>query len=226
MLRSIVFIPLFFIANAYAQNNWQKQKVEKKPDSIYAIYSWAERMGQHGASGKLILSKSGRFTYSSSWPLANENFSEGTYSINKDTIILNSYVQPENIEIRIEYIDSLNIDKSYNRLPLPIDLKGKSVYAYYLINNDSTDNGIFVPDDIINPNFRNLIDSIYSLKVQINTTHFGSKWVTIPKNNKFIRVVVLTEKDFYYYRPEVITNYKILIKGNKLIDISNSKIGL
>jgi hypothetical protein len=225
MLKSIFFIPLFFIANTYAQD-WQKKKNDKKIDSMYATYSRQEPYGQHPASGNLVLLKSGRFKYSSIRPIYFEQFSEGIFSIRKDTLILNSYAQPENLSVTVEYVDSLNTDSSYDRLPLPKNLNGEVLNGYYLINSDTIANGFYVSGFPIGFNYKNLIDSMYRLKVKTRDGDFGSKWIPIAKTDKFIRVLVLTEKDFSYYKPVVITNYKFLIKGNKLVDISNSKMPL
>ena len=135
---------LFLFGTTCYSQNWLKQDIDKS-DSLYAKFSWDAHDNYHSALGEIILSKSGKFNYVSARPLMNKEFSKGFYKIIKDTLILNSELQPNNIKVSIEYLDSLNTDSAYKILNFPLNELGKPIYqAYYSLNNDTSLNNIYI----------------------------------------------------------------------------------
>jgi hypothetical protein len=221
-LKSHFFLLPFLVTNTFAQS-WKKQSNKNMADSVYAVYSWEVHDDVHGAYGEIILTKGRRFSYISASPLSNQEFSEGTYYLKKDTLILNSDLQYNNIMVKIEYIDSSKTDSNYKRINFPRNILGDTLTdGYYLINYDSSLSGMFFPDFPITTRDRILLDSMHHFKVKINRADFGSDWIPVQKNNKFINVIILTTKDYHDNNPKVFSNYKFLIKGDSIIEITRT----
>jgi hypothetical protein len=199
---------------------WIKERSVKKNDSIFAIYSWRIDLKVHSGYGKIILKKGGRFFYSSEL-LGAKDYSEGRYRIKENLLTLTSDLQFDNIKFEIKYIDTTIIDSSYSRLTFPQNLKGETMYCgYYYLNWDTSWNGLYLPGFLRDPR---KLDSLKSIKVGFDPNNFGTKFVTVEKSNRFIKVVILTEKNFDNYSPLVFSNWRFRILKNKLIEISKKK---
>lgn len=220
-MKKVITYFIFLISsavNAHAQS-WNRITINKNNTDTLAIYRWEWYNDYHSAYGELDLLKSGRFVYNSERPLDFREFSEGTFTISKDTLILNSDLQADNVQIKVEYIDSTNNDTTYKRLSFLRNLDDTILWkARYMLNNDTTFRGTYYADFPLSFYPKNFLSNIISLKVELGPG-FGSSWIPIRKNNKFMKVTVLSHKDFNRYQPKVLTNYKFVLVGNKLVDI-------
>jgi hypothetical protein len=217
-IACLIFI-ISALPAAHAQR-WNKTKIQKNNGDTAAVYSWESHNDYHFAYGRLVLLRSGRFIYTSERPFDITAFSEGTFRINKDTLVLNSDLQADNVELKVEYIDSTNNDSSYKRLSFLTNLQDTVLWkARYQLNNDTTINGSYYADFPLSWYPKNFLLKIFSLKVEFGPG-FGSPWIPLLAGNQFIKVTVLSDKDFNNYEPKVLTNYKFLIRGNKLVDIT------
>ena len=211
------FIFLFWF-NLVSCQVWNKQSLEGKADSLYAIYVWEASDEYHTASGKLILERNGRFTYSAYYPLNQHEYSDGNFIIKDNILTVTSDFQSANLKANIKYIDRAISDLAACRLSYPINQNGDTLYFInYRLNNDST---IF---DLIDVCDNNLVNSIRRLRVDFWDNHFGTDWIPIENNSKFIQVTILTDKNLNDYHPKIL-NWKFKIDGNRLMDISEKKI--
>lgn len=213
----IACIYCFSTSFSYSQN-WTKQSLKDKPDSLSAIYKWEEHDDYHGAAGEIVLTKSGRFKYSAYFPFDKHEYSSGDYKISHDTLILTSDFQSDNMKIEITYADTATANTSFTRLSFPKNLRGDILSsAYYFINNDTTIKGHYDP---MAPYNLNLLDSIKNLQVKFYDTDCGSAWTTINQPNKFIQVIILTDinLDEAMYKT---LNSKFKMTDNKLISLSD-----
>lgn len=169
----------------------------------------------------MILGKNGRFKYSAFYPLNYFEWSEGTYKIHKDTLVLLSDFLSNNMKVAVDYIDTTTNDTSYTRLSFPLNQKSDTLYnAFYFINEDSSTNGHFDPMLTIN---RELLTSIKSIKVRFYETDCGSSWIPIDQPDKFIKVTLLTDKNLNERLYKVINSWKFKIVKNKLINLSQKQ---
>jgi hypothetical protein len=205
---------------SYCQN-WTKQLLKARGDSVSAVYAWEEYNQFHGAGGEIILTRKGRYYYSAYHPLSFQEHSEGTFQIRKDTLCLTSDLQSDNLKVAVTYIDSTETDTSYTRLSLPLNSKGEKLYnTYYFINNDSSFNGHYDP---LFPANLHPLPTLKSIKVMFYDTHWGSKWIPISDSDKFIQVTVLTDLNEADRTYKVINGWRFKMSGSNLIDLSNKK---
>lgn len=217
-LKNFFFVSTLaiFVLQSFGQT-FTKQRTPKG-DSLLAIYSWRESHGQHGASNDIILTKDGRFKFEAYYALGYEERSAGTYRIKRDTLILTSDYQKENIRVEISYIDSVTTDTSFTALSSPVDQNGKELIgAYYYINKDTSINGHFDPRISYN---LNLLDTIKSLQVKFYSLRCSSAWVDIDRPYKFIKVTLLLDKYFDNQLYRTIEGMKFKIDKDKLIQVS------
>jgi len=220
------YFMLFCVAIALAISlfgqrwEWKRQPLDKKADSVFAIYSWEMHDNNHSAAGEIVLMKTGRFKYTSHRPMGYQEYSDGKYTIKKDRLTLISDLQSTNIKIAVTYIDTSIADTLYTRLYAPTNNKGDYISnAYYFLNHDTTNIGWFDPAYPLN---RHYLNSITSLKVVFDGTDFGSDWIPITRSDKFIRVTVLTDKNYSKYRPRVFASWKFNMTKSKIIELSKS----
>jgi hypothetical protein len=215
----IAFIFCFPTSFLYSQN-WTKQFLKEKPDSLLTIYKWEQHDDYHAAGGEIILTKAGRFKYSAYFPFNKYEYSSGDYKIIHDTLILTSDFQSDNMKVDITYADTSTTNALFRRLSFPKNLKGDILSsAYYFINNDTTIKGHYDPMGTWN---LNLLDSIKNLQVKFYDTDCGSAWITVNQPNKFIQVTILTDinLDEAMYKT---LNSKFKMTNNKLISLSDKK---
>lgn len=216
----LVLILSTFIVKVSSAQNWKKETLNKRQDSLFAVYSWEVHDKVHGAGEQITLTKKGRFKYTGYWPLNSKKFSEGYYSIDDNIITLNSDLQFDNVKANIAYFDTTAKDPLYSRLSFPKNNKGESIFkSFYYINYDTTSKGIFDPEFLIH---LNLTHSIKSIKVRFWNADFGSSWIPIQQNGKFISVKINTDENFDSYKPKVLKNWKLKIYKNRLIDFTAS----
>ena len=216
----LIFTGVFVASFSYSQD-WTKQLINKKGDSLFAVYAWEAHDDYHSASGEIILTKKARFSYSAFYPFNFHEYSEGTYRINKDTLILTSDFQSDNMKVAINYIDTTTSDTSYTRLSFPRNQKGDTLYnAYYFINNDTSVNGHYDP---MLPDSRGLLTSIKSIKVRFYETDCGSDWIPINQTDKFIKVTLLADTNLNERLYKVLSGWKFKITKEKLIDLADRK---
>ena len=218
-LLRLSFLLLFTInfTNILYSQNWKKENINPHADSLLAVYSWSAGNQYHTAWGKLFLFKNKRYKYSSFYPFANEEYSEGNYKFRKDTLILNSDFQANNLPIRIEYSDTDIQDRPLSFLR---NLDGVLLrQARYFLNNDTSIAGSYYADFPLTTYPKDFLTNIKTLKVEVSPG-ITSQWMPIEKNKRFIIVTVLSRKDFNEYHPKVLTNYKFLELENKLIDLT------
>ena len=222
-LLRLSFLLLFtinFTIILYSQD-WKKENINPHADSLLAVYSWSAGNQYHTAWGKLFLFKNKRYKYSSFYPFADEEYSEGNYKFRKDTLILNSDFQPNKVQVKVNYLDTSITDTAFKKINFIKNKNGKLIYnGYYLLNNDTTLNGWYDPGLPFN---KNLLNSIHSLKVLFNYNDFSSAWIPILTNDKFIEVVILSDKDFDNYRNKVFTNYKFRMNKKMLVELDMRK---
>lgn len=210
---------IFILSKSYGQN-WAKQP-NTKPDSLFAVYSWEAHDDYHSAGGEIILTKSGRFSYKAFYPLNSYEYSEGDYRIKKDTLILTSDFQTDNMKVAIDYVDTTTSDSTYTRLTFPQNQNGNTLYnAYYFINGDTSVNGHYDP---MLPFNRELLASIKSIKVAFYEINCGSMWIPVNQADKFIKVTLLTDKNLNEGSYKVIKNWKLKIVENKLIGLNTKQ---
>lgn len=180
------------------------------------IYRWSAKNDYHSAYGEIVLLKSGRFAYNSERPLAFHEYSEGFYSFKKDTLILNSDFQFDNVPIKIEYSDTAVQDR---RLSFAYNLDNVQLWkARFFFNNDTSITSSYYADFPLDLYSKNFLTNIKTLKLEVSPG-IASQWMKVNENAKFIKVTVLSSKDFNEYQPKVLTNYKFLRINNKLVDL-------
>ena len=200
---------------------WKKQVAQKTSGSVLATYSWGSHNDYHSAYGEITLIKNGRFKYFCSRPLRPDEYCEGTYTMTYHKLILNSDLQNDNVEVNIEYVDTTQSDSLRNRLDFPLNSKGEVLYSgYYFLNKDTTTNGWFDPAYPLN---RHRLDSITSIRVLFNEADFGTPWIPIQRSSKFIRVRILTDKNFTTYKPIVFKDLTFEIQNGTLTESSSKK---
>src|SRR4051812_46583422 len=132
---SFVCLTFLICANTYSQT-WKSLRHSANSDTS-VIYRWHAADRYHSAYGELILLKSGKFFYNSARPLNNREYSEGVYTMKKDTLILNSVFQEGTLPIRVDYSDTTS-NGSDRRLSFAQNSKGEKLRsARYLFNNDT-----------------------------------------------------------------------------------------
>lgn len=216
LIVAAIFIALF----SYSQN-WTKQPSKAKQDSIFAVYAWEAHDQYHAAGGEITLTKKGRFQYRSFRPLSYQEHAEGTYRMKKDTIILTSDLQSDNLKVAITYLDGVGNDTLYSRLLHPLKKDGDTLYnTYYFLNNDTSLNGHYDPSFASNiaP-----LTSVKNLKVMFYDTNWGSAWIPVTQPDKFLKVIVLTAVDVDDRTYKVLKDWKLKVVGNRLIDLSQQK---
>ncbi len=198
--------------------NWTKQKTEGKQDSIFAIYGWEEHDQFHASGAKIVLSMNGRFEYVAFRPLNHEEHAEGNYLIKKDTLILTSDFQSDNLRVEISYDkEILGDDSLYGRLLHPVNKRGDTVYnTYYFLNNDSSLNGHYDPS--LSSNINPL--TLKNLKVMFYDTNLGSSWLSVTQPGKFLRVRILDDVNLTDRTYKVLKDWKFKLVGSKLIELS------
>jgi hypothetical protein len=207
------------VSFSYSQN-WALQPL-KKNDSLLALYTWEANDQYHAAGGEIGLTKKGRFRYSAFYPLNAKEHAEGTYRIRKDTLILTSDLQSDNLKVSISYVDNVGADPLCTRLRLPVNSKGDTLYkTYYYLNNDTTFNGHYDPwfPSNIDP-----LTKVKSLKVMFYDTNAGSAWIPVTEPDKNIKVTVLNDSNAEDRTYRIIKDWKFKRRGNKLIDLSQKK---
>lgn len=206
-------VAVIFILSKACGQNWTKQS-DTKADSLFAVYTWEAHDDYHSAAGEIVLTKKGRFFYKAFYPLNSHEYSEGAYRIKKDTLILTSDFQADNMKVAINYVDTTTSDSAYIRLTFPQNQNGDTLYnAYYFINGDTSVNGHYDP---MLPYNRELLTSIKSIKVAFYETNCGSMWMPINQADKFIKVTLLTDKNLNERSYKAI-DWKFKIVKNELI---------
>jgi hypothetical protein len=210
------FCVLLSCTKVYCQD-WKKVFTSIKNSDTSVIYRWVVNDDHHGAYGEIVLLKSGRFTYNSERPLEFHEYTEGAYTFKKDTLILNSEFQSDNLPIRIEYSDTGKQDR---RLSFAYNLANIQLWkARYLFNNDTSIASSYYADLPLDFYPKDFLENIRTLKIEVSPD-ISSPWMPILNNKKFIHVTVLSRKNFNEYWPKVLKNYKFLIIEDKLIDRS------
>jgi len=216
---SLSFAFVFNFSLSHCQD-WTKQKLQSK-DTEFAIYSWEAHDEYHSAYGEIFLLKNGQFKYFSHYPLNTNEFSVGNYIIHKDTLLLTSDFQKNNMKVDISYIDSSTTDTSYTRLSFPRNQKGKILFnAYYFLNNDTSFKSHLDPKLPYN---KELLNSITSLMVRFYDMDCGSDWIPISTSNKFINVTMMTDKNLDGESLYKVMNWKFKMSSDKLIAVTDNK---
>lgn len=203
---------------AYSQD-WQKVARSINNSDTTVVYRWTANDGHHGAYGEIVLLRSGRFTYNSERPLESHEYTEGFYTFNKDTLILNSDLQSDNLPIKIEYLDTGRQDR---RLSFAYNLDSIQLWkTRYLFNNDTSMVSSYYADFPLESYPKDFLANIRTLKIEVSPG-IASQWMPVNEKAKFIKVTVLSRRNFNEYQPKVLTNYKFLRIDNKLADLIGS----
>jgi hypothetical protein len=215
----VLIAPVFFAYTSYSQN-WTKQPLKRGDESLFAIYVWEQHDQNHGAKGEIILTKKGRFSYSAYYPLNFQEHSSGTYQIKKDTLVLTSDLQSDNLKVTISYIDDVGNDTLFTRLRYPVNKKGDSLTnTYYFINKDTSLNSHYdLWATSIDP-----LTVVKSLKLMFYDTNVGSDWIPVTYPEKYLKVTVLTDINEDDRTYKVLKEWKFKLTGNKLTDLSGTK---
>lgn len=215
-----LLINSFFVGFLAFGQDWTRQQSKSKKDSVLTTYVW-EAHDAHAAGGKIILLKNGRFRYSAYFPHDFQEHAEGTYWIKAGTLVLTSDLQSDNVKIAINYKDSIGNDSLYNRLLLPVNKAGDTLYnTFYFINGDSSFNGHY------DPWFPSNIDPmtvVKKLRVMFYDTGVGSAWVSVTQPGKYLNVTVLSDILLDDRTYKILKDWKFKITGNKLIELSKQK---
>lgn len=212
----IVFYSCLFLSFHSFGQDWKEVITSDQNSDTVSIYRWETHDDYHSSFGEIILLSSGRFTYNSERPLNYHERSEGIYIFKQDTLILNSDFQNNSLPIKVHYSDTETQDR---RLSFMNNLNNIALRkARYYLNGDTSINGIYYADFPLDAYPKDFLTNIKTLKVEVSPG-IASQWVPIETNKKFIKVIVLSEKDFNEYQPKVLSNYKLLKTAKGLTDL-------
>lgn len=193
---------------------WQRMD-NLRGDSLYEYYAWEVHTEYHGASGKLLLYRNGRYKYREFYPFAPEDSSEGFYLIKKNILTINSDFQPGNFPAAINYKDAAQSGTIIHNIYFPVNKNGDTCFdCSYRFNNDSTE---YYPREIQKGA---MPKEIHSLQVLFAGNQFTSGWIPVDAGGKMIEVLLLTDKNIDNYRYKLFTDYTFRIKKNRLIDLT------
>lgn len=197
---------------------WKKIIPNALNSDTSVIYNWEEHNSYHSAYGKLVFLKSGRFIFNSQRPFGSHEYSEGDYTIKKDTLILNSDFREGNLEIKVEYSENELNETPPRRLSFARNLNGKLLRkARYLMNYDTAIDKSYYADFPMSFYANDFLYNITALKLEVYPG-ISSQWIPILKNRNYLIVTVLSHIDFNEFKPRILTNYKLLKSEDTLID--------
>jgi len=201
---------------SYAQH-WTEQPLNKKADSLKALYSWEVHDEFHSAGGEITLLKDGRFYYFEYHPLNYYKHSDGTYQINNGVLTLKSYLQANNLQVSVNYPGNAPSDSLSKRLGFVVNSCGDTLFnAYYFLNYDTSFKMTY------DPMFPENVDpfiKLRSIRVMIYDSNLGSPWIKINYPDQIMKVTVLTNldgKDDYI----ILNNWKFKVEGKRLIELN------
>lgn len=177
-------------------------------DSIFAFYQYRTLEGFAGTSIKLNQNKS--FYYSTGTDI-QQSFSSGMWEIVKDTLILKSFINRDDIpvtitEITTEHEDSITIGLIKN-------LNGDIIKdATVFINGDTTINCMPAFDDC-----RFIKGSIRKVKLAFNN-NCSTKWYEL-KNESTSRIEPIVNVDSPFNSYVFLSNKKYIIKKKGLYEL-------
>ena len=144
-------------------------------------------------------------------------FSNGTWKQKGDTIILNSYLDSENLSITLKYFDSI-ADKSprnYNKkILIPMDYNNNLLYDGVIhINNDD-----MVCHPSLDTCFGGPVEKVDMIKVSFDNG-VKSKWVQLNHNDfKQLQIYVDMPADHDHYEPFYNKKYFFVNEGLRAVE--------